>query len=495
MISGKAILSTLGVLLLFLGGALLLPMLIGLLYAEPRWWSFGVAALIALVLGGVMRWRFGEVADLLKAREGFAVVALAWLVLSLVGALPFVFSGVLDSYTDAFFETMSGFTTTGATILGGAGTPPIESLPPSLLFWRSLTHWMGGMGIIVLTLAVMPVLGIGGMQLYKAEVPGLAADKLTPRIGETAKLLWLIYLGLTTVEFLMLWPAMGWFDAINHAFSTMATGGFSTENGSLGQYESAYIEWVVIVFMTLGGINFALHFRLLRGQFVTVWKDTEVKVYLGIVGISTLLLFLVLWSPLQGTNAGVTTYAGVEETIRVAAFQVIAILTTTGFGTADYELWPPFAISVLFLLFFVGGMAGSTAGGMKVIRHVLLIKNSFAEIKQLIHPNAVIHVRLNGHVMPPEIMRSVLSFFVLYFGLIGIGTLLMAAMGLDLLSAFSVTISSIGNVGPAFSEYGPTESYASIPAAGKWLLSLLMMTGRLELFTVLVLFSSFFWRR
>ena len=487
----KAVFGTLCVLLFFLGIALLFPMGIGLLYEESSWWSFGVTALMALAIGGG-GWKLaGGTSQDLRVREGFAIVALAWWVLSLVGALPFVIGGVLDSYTDAFFETMSGFTTTGATILGGADTPAIEGLPNAFLFWRSLAHWLGGMGIIVLTLAILPILGVGGMQLFKAEAPGPSADKLTPRIQETAKRLWLIYVGMTVIQVGLLMPAMGVFDAVNHAFATMATGGFSTENGSVGQYQSAYIEWVITVFMILAGVNFALHFRLLRGEASTVWKDTELIVYLSIFVVGAFLISWTIWHP-EGGEGVYTTF---DEAFRFGAFQAAAILTTTGFGSADYEIWPSLAVGVLFLLFFVGGMAGSTAGGVKVIRHVLLFKNSFKEIKQLIHPNAVVHVRVNERVVSQEIMRNVLSFFVLYILLIGAGTLAMTALDLDLLSAFGITISCVGNVGPAFGDFGPTENYASISILGKWILSLLMMAGRLEIFTVLILFSPTFWKR
>ncbi len=484
----KAVIGTLCVLLFFLGIALLLPLGVGLLYGESEAWSFGITAGISLLIGG-FGWRVtgGSGTDL-QIREGFAIVALTWWVLSLIGALPFVLGGVLDSYTDAFFETMSGFTTTGATILGGASTPEIEALPNAFLFWRSLTHWLGGMGIIVLTLAILPILGIGGMQLFKAEVPGPAADKLTPRIQETAKRLWFIYVGITLVQVCLLWPAMGLFDAINHAFATMATGGFSTENASIGQYNAAYIEWVVTVFMVLAGINFALHFRLFRGQALTLGKDTELRVYLAIFVGAALLITLA-----NVQQDGATQH--ISETIRDGAFQAAAILTTTGFATADYELWHPVAAAIIFLLFFTGGMAGSTGGGIKIIRLVLLVKNSFKEIKQLIHPNAVIHVRLNGKVVSQDIMRNVLSFFVLYMLLIAIGTLVMAFTGLDLLSAFTVTLSAVGNVGPAFGDFGPTENYAAISNVGKWVLSFLMMAGRLEIFTVLLLFSPAFWKK
>ncbi|NBC17206.1 MAG: TrkH family potassium uptake protein, partial [Bacteroidetes bacterium] len=430
----KAVVSTLGALVFFVGVALLAPMVVGLLYGEATWWSFGVTALLALSLGGGL-WRgLGGTQQDLRVREGFAIVALAWFVLSLVGALPFVVGGVLESYTDAFFETMSGFTTTGATILGGGGNPNIEEIPNAFLFWRSLAHWMGGMGIIVLTLAILPILGVGGMQLFKAEVPGPSADKLTPRVRETAKRLWLIYVGITAAEVVLLLPAMDLFDAVNHAFATMATGGFSTENGSVGQYGSAYIDGVITLFMFLAGVNFALHFRMLRGERITVFQDTELRVYAGICFTATVLIAVATWQPTMAVlpqletveDAAFAGYASVWEALRYGAFQAVAITTTTGFGTADYELWPPLAVGVIFLLFFCGGMAGSTGGGVKVVRHVLLFKNSFKELKQLVHPQALMPVRLNAEVVPDAVMRNVLSFFALYFGLVALGTAVMS---------------------------------------------------------------------
>ncbi|MFQ5569339.1 MAG: TrkH family potassium uptake protein [Rhodothermales bacterium] len=500
----KAVISTLGTLLFFLGIALLIPMVVGLYYGEASWWSFGLSALLSMALGGGAWYGFGGPRHPydLRVREGFAIVALAWLVLSLMGGLPFVLGGVLGSYTDAFFETMSGFTTTGATILGGAHTPAIEDLPKAFLFWRSLAHWLGGMGIIVLTLAILPILGVGGMQLFKAEVPGPSADKLTPRVRETAQRLWYIYVGITVVEVVMLSPAMSFFDAVNHAFATMATGGFSTKNGSVADYNSAYVDWVITLFMYLAGVNFALHYRLLRGQVVTVVKDTEFKVYTAIVLGATLIISLAMWEPLvaalpraEHVEAAFTGYTSFIEALRYGAFQAVAIITTTGFGTADYEIWPPLALGVLFLLFFVGGMAGSTGGGVKVIRHVLVFKNSFKEIRQLIHPRAVMPVRLNGTVVPRDVMRNVLSFIVLYIASVTFGTAVMALLGYDLLSAVGVSISSVGNIGPAFGMFGPTENYAHLPDIGKWIMSILMMAGRLEIFTVLILFMPSFWRR
>jgi len=548
----RAVAGTLGALLVALGIALLFPMGVGLLYGEASWWSFGVTALVSLVVGGGAYAAFRpQGVDDLRVREGFVIVASAWLLLSLVGALPFVLGGVLDSFTDAFFETMSGFTTTGATILGGADTPAIEAIPNAFLFWRSLTHWLGGMGIIVLTLAILPILGIGGMQLFKAEVPGPSADKLTPRVRETAKRLWAIYVGITLIEVLLLLPAMSPFDAVNHAFATMATGGFSTENGSVGQYGSAYIDWVITAFMFLAGMNFSLHYAMLHGNFDAPWKSQEFRVYAGVIAIATALMTVVLWQPVQpvvpppvtldgevvvregperqadgvasdeattepedragaeamggGAELGetdepvtgrtVVRYEGFWDTLRYAAFQATAIVTTTGFGTADYELWPPLAVGVIFSLFFVGGMAGSTGGGVKVVRVLLILKNSFREMQQLLHPQAVLPIRLDHRVVPEGIMRNVLSFIVLYIGLIGVGTLVMGFLGLDLLSAFSATFSCVGNVGPAFGTFGPTENYTHVPVVGKWVLALLMMAGRLEIFTVLVLFAPGFWRR
>lgn len=497
----RAVFYTLGMLLFFLGAALVFPMLVALFYDEPAWVSFGVTALGCLIVGFVS-WSYRKkVNQELQMRDGFAIVALAWVVLSLIGALPFVISGTLASYADAVFETMSAFTTTGATIFGGGGNVDIEAMPKAFMFWRSLAHWMGGMGIIVLTLAILPLLGVGGMQLYKAEVPGPSADKLTPRVQETAKRLWLIYVGITVIEILLLLPAMSPFDAVNHAFATMATGGFSTKNGSVGQYNSGYIDWVITVFMFLAGINFALHYRLLRGKTITVLKDTEFRVYTAMMVVATVIISIALWTPtmhwfpafqVEGVFEG---YQSISDAIRYGAFQAASIITTTGFGTADYEIWPPVAIGVLFICFFIGGMAGSTGGGVKVVRHVLMFKNSFKEVKQLIHPQAVMPIRLNDRVVSQDVMKNVLSFIVLYLGLLGVGTLSMTFLGVDVLTAFGATLSSVGNVGPAFGTLGPSENYAHLPYAAKWLLSFLMMAGRLEIFTVIIMFVPSFWKK
>lgn len=495
----KAVFGTLGALIFFLGVALLAPAFIGLVYRESAGWSFLATALLSFAAGGAMWLKLGRQPDAVRVREGFAIVAAAWFVLSVVGALPYMLAGTLGSFTDAFFETMSGFTTTGATILGGAHTPVIEDLPKAFLFWRSVTHWLGGMGIIVLTLAILPILGVGGMQLFRAEVPGPSADKLTPRVRETARRLWIIYVGLTVAEVILLLPPMGLFEAVNHAMSTMATGGFSTNSASVGGFDSAYIDWVIILFMFMAGMNFALHYRLFTGRQLTVFRDTEFKVYAWITAVAVAVATIAIWEPTARSlpiSAGHPddVVVGFADSLRYAAFQVVAIITTTGFGTANYELWPPLAVAVIFLLFFSGGMAGSTAGGVKIMRHVLMFKNSFKEIKQLVHPQAMLPIRLNNQVVSQDVMRNVLSFIVLYIGLIGFGTAAMAVVGMDLLTAFGSTMSCVGNIGPAFGTTGPIENYAHIPAVGKWVLALLMMAGRLEIFTVLILFVPAFWR-
>ena len=489
----------LGALLFFLGIALLLPMVVGIAYGEEASWrAFAATAVIALSLGG-LSWYTMRPKSELGIREGFAIVALAWIVISLVGALPFTMADVLEGYDDAFFETMSGVSTTGATILGGATTPQIEEIPYSFLFWRSLTHWLGGMGIIVLTLAILPMLGVGGMQLFRAEAPGPSADKFTPRVKETAKRLWLLYAGLTVVEAIALLPAMSPFDAINHAFATMATGGFSTKNGSVADFNSPYVEWVIIIFMFAAGVNFVLHYRMLRGRAVTVYKDEEFYLYSGVIATATLGILFATWEPtaslIYTDVASALTYADIGEAIRVSLFQVLAIVTTTGFGTADYIVWPPLATVIIFGLFFSGGMAGSTGGGGKIIRHLLLIKNTLKEFRLLVHPRAIVPLRLNGSVVSDEVMRNVLTFFVMYIAFIGVGTVIMALLGLDMMTALGGTISSIGNVGPAFGSLGPTDNYAHLPSLAKWILSLFMMVGRLEIFTVIVLLLPVFWKR
>ncbi|MBW2450920.1 MAG: TrkH family potassium uptake protein, partial [Deltaproteobacteria bacterium] len=418
----------------------------------------------------------------LSVRDGFAVVTFGWTFFALFGSLPFVFSGAIPSFLDAFFETMSGFTTTGSTILTN-----IEAIPESLLLWRSMTQWLGGMGIIVLSLAILPMLGVGGMQLFKAEVPGPTADRLKPRIQDTAKLLWGVYVLLTSAEIILLMLGnMSFFDALNHAFTTMATGGFSTRNASVAAYDSAFIDWVITVFMFLAGINFSLHYLALRGRVLDYVRNEEFRFYvtLTLFGIVLITLF----------NMG-SSYDSILDSLRFSAFQVVSILTTTGFGTADYELWPVLCQYLLVIGMFVGGCAGSTGGGMKVARILLLFKHAHVQVYRLIHPRAVRLVKLADRPVDKEVMQSILGFFALYMGVFVAASLIMAGTGMDLTSAGAAVIATLGNIGPGLGSVGPTDNFADVPAIGKIVLTLCMLLGRLELFTVLVLVFPTFWRK
>lgn len=414
-------------------------------------------------------------------REGYIIVSLAWVLISLFGSLPYLLSGVATSFVDAFFETMSGFTTTGASVF-----TDIESIPKGILFWRALTHWIGGMGIIVLSLAVLPILGIGGMQLFVAEVPGVTPDKLTPRITQTAKNLWGIYVVLTLLCTVMLmFGGLNLYDALCHAFATLATGGFSTKNDSIVSF-SPYLQYVLIFFMYLAGINFSLHFFVLKRKFRLAFTNEEWKNYTFIILITTLIIGVALF---------IAQDSSLEKSFRDSLFTVVSIITTTGFVSADYLLWPQHTWIIILLLMFVGGSAGSTGGGVKVIRIVLLLKNSLLELKRLIHPQAIIPVRLNGRSVPQGIIFNVLAFFLIYIIIFGIGSLILSIIGLNFESSVGAVASALGNIGPGFGTVGPMLNYSLVPDTGKWLLSFLMLLGRLELFTVLILFSSAFWNK
>lgn len=488
----RLIAGVLGAFITFVGVALLLPAIVALFYRETAGYSFIITALGSFTIGGSL-WYFFRPQEELRTREGFLVVGLTWFLLSLVGAFPFVLSGVLESYTDAVFETMSGFSTTGATILGGTThegitNPTIEELPYSLLFWRSLAHWLGGMGIIVLSIAILPLLGVGGMQLFQAEASGITADKLTPRVQETAKLLWTLYVSLTLIEFLLLWvhPSMNWFDAINHAMATLATGGFSTKNASIAFYDSWYIDAVITVFMFIAGINFALQLRLFQKKHTQFFENRELRLYTFITLGSVLFLTLVLWL-MDGQEF--------TKALRYGAFNAVSIITTTGFGTADYVQWVKPAALFLLLLFFTGGMAGSTAGGVKMIRILVLVKSGLREFKQILHPRAILPLRIGNQIIDGSIQKTVLSFFLLYIFVFGLGSLIFTFFGYDFTSAFSASIACLGNVGPGFGAFGPTESFVHVPLVGKWVGILLMLIGRLEIFTILILFTTEFWKK
>ncbi len=415
-------------------------------------------------------------------REGYVIVSSAWIIISLFGTLPFLISGTIPNFTNAFFETMSGFTTTGASILND-----VESVPKGILFWRSMTHWIGGMGIIVLSVAVLPVLGIGGMQLFMAEMPGPQPDKLHPRITQTAKRLWAIYVMLTFAEtaFLM-FGGMDLFDSLCHSFGTMATGGFSTQNNSIAGY-SPYIQYVIIVFMIFAGTNFTLHYYALHGKLKKVWQNEEFRYYVSLLLIISLIITFTLFA---------FDFGDIEKSFRDALFQVVSVVTTTGYVTSNYLIWPGKVLwVVIFLLMFIGGSAGSTGGGMKIIRQLLLFKNTIVEFKRAIHPNAVISVKYNKKSVPQQIIFLIMTFFFTYIVIFGFGTFVMTLFGLDFETAIGATIASLGNIGPGIGDVGPTGNYAFIPSGGKWFLSFLMLLGRLELFTVLIILSPAFWRK
>ena len=432
----------------------------------------------------------------IQKKEGYLIVTLGWLTLSFTGMLPYLFSGAIPDISNAFFETLSGYSTTGSTIL-----TDIESMPKGILFWRSATHWIGGMGIIVLTIAILPLLGIGGMQLFKAEAPGPSADKLHPRITQTAQRLWLIYVMLTFMEFFLLkFAGMTWFDAINHAMSTMSTGGFSTKSASLAHWnDTPIVQYIVMTFMVIAGTNFVLTYFALKGKIKKVIESEEFKYYIfGILSVSAIVAVIILFFQdpnLQSTIAHPQVLGETESAVRHSLFQVISVVTTTGFVSADFTMWSYFATGIFFALFFVGGSAGSTSGGIKVVRHIVMLKNSFLEFKKTLHPNAIIPVRYNGNAVAQTIVFKILSFFVIYMLIFVIASVVLTFLGLDFISALGATASSLGNIGPAIGSVSPVDNFAHLSVGAKWFCSFLMLIGRLELFTVLILFTPFFWRK
>jgi len=478
----RLVFNIMGFLLMMEGVFMLLGLPFALYYRDPKAWTLPLSFLITSGAGSLLWYLTRHKSKTqINKREGFLVVSMAWFITSLFGTLPYLISGAIPSLTNAFFETMSGFTTTGATIL-----TDIEALPKGILFWRSMTHWVGGMGIIVLSVAVLPFLGIGGMQLYTAEMPGITKDKLHPRITETAKRLWGIYLILTLAQaFLLMLGNMSLFDSLCHAFGTMATGGFSTKNDSIAGF-SPYIQYVIILFMILAATNFTLHYFAFMGRFRLIWKNEEFRKYLYLLAIVTAIVTaLLVW------KAGLPG----EKAFRDAFFQVVSIVTTTGYITSDYLAWPGTIWFFIFLLMFIGGMSGSTGSGTKVVRQMLLFKTAGKEMKRAMHPQGVIPVRLNNEAVSQDIIFKVMAFIQLYILIFAFGVMVMAFLGLDFETAIGATIATLGNIGPGIGDVGPTGNYAFIPTPGKWFLSLLMMLGRLELFTLLILFSSAFWKK
>jgi trk system potassium uptake protein TrkH len=488
----RLVAGVLGALTFFMGFALLLPLPLSLIDGESIWWVYVASAGLAFLIGGGLFTTFRPKTDL-RAREAFMVVSLTWIVLSLFAAAPLRLSGSLIIFTDAFFEAMSGLTTTGATVYGGTSSDGIVNgllvdQPRSILLWRSLTHWFGGMGFVVLSVAVLPFLSVGGgSQLFSAESSAGMTEKITPRVQEAAAWLWVVYLTFTLVNFFLLWvhPSMDWFDALNHAMSTLATGGFSTKDSSFIYFNSEYLEWVTILFMFLAGISFTMHFRLLRGEFKVFGDNRETRFYTLMTLVSVGIIGLGLW--LKGDFS-------FHDAFRYGAFETISVITTTGFVSNDYEVWPVFTILLLFLMFFTGGCAGSTSGGIKSFRVMILLKNTLREIRQTVHPRGVLPVQVGNRNIEPATILRILSFVISYVFFFSVGALILTFLGVDFMSAIGASIACLANIGPALGDFGPIDNYASMPWMGKWTMSLLMMIGRLEVFTVLVLFSKAYWR-
>jgi trk system potassium uptake protein TrkH len=494
MFNLKIIVYTLGLLLVFNGAFMLFPTFLSWYLEEAVSVDLILALLIIFLSGFSMMFFTRDHNNKLNQKDGYLIVSLGWVFMSLSGTLPYLTTGLMPSFADAFFETMSGFTTTGATILSD-----IERLPQSILLWRSLTHWIGGMGIIVLTVAILPLFGIGGMQLFAAESPGPSSDKLKPKIADTAKRLWLIYVGFTAVETVLLKIAgMNWLNAINHALSTLSTGGFSTKNESIAYWnDQPLIQYIIILFMFLAGANFVVSYFAIKGKFGQVKKNEEFRWYASFLLIFAVITTLIIFFQADlsiNPVAHPVVISEFESSIRHALFQVLAVITTTGFVTSDFTAWTPFLTLLFFSFYFLGGSAGSTSGGVKVVRHIVMIKNAFFEFKRTLHPNAIIPVRYKGKGVDQKIIFNILGFFILYALSFIIGAIVLAANGLDFETAIGGAASCLGNVGPAFGELSPVDNYSALPTFSKLWITFLMLIGRLELFTVLILFSPFFWK-
>ena len=475
------VLNLLGKLIIILSLMLLTPIPFSIYFGDGMIPTFLVSSLLGLVAGGILVLVFLAEHEL-GYKDGFAIVAFSWIGLALLGALPYVLSGYIPSFVDALFESMSGFTTTGSTILAD-----IEVLPRSLLFWRTMTHWLGGMGIIVLTLAILPLLGIGGMQLFQAEVPGPTKDRLAPRIQDTARILWSVYLLMTLVETVLLMAGgVDFFNALTHSFATLATGGFSNHNASVGQYQSPYVESVVTLFMFLAGANFSLHFMALRGDLRAYWKNEEFRLYGAIIGIAVLLIVIV--------NQASGTYHHAGRNLRDVTFQVVSIMTTTGFGTADFDSWPPFCRVLLVALMFVGGCAGSTGGGIKVVRFLLFFKHARLQIHKLVHPRQVETIKLGMTKVPQDVMIAILSFFAIYLAVFMAASLIITGLGVDIITGPTAVIATLNNIGPGLALVGPTQNFGHLPSLAKLVLIFCMLAGRLELYTVAILLTPGFWK-
>ena len=490
-INHKIILYFIGFLLLFNGGFMFVSSIVSYYYKDGITMDMIYSGIIVTLIGGLLLFLNRNHDKQLNKREGYLVVVLGWLAMIFTGTLPYLLTGTIDGFSNIIFETTSGFTTTGATILND-----VEAMPEGILFWRSITHWLGGMGIIVFAIAILPLLGIGGMQLFSAESPGMNTDKLHPRITDTAKRLWLLYLLFTLVETLLLsFAGMSVFDAVNHSMSNIASGGFSTKNESLGFWnDQPLIQYIVIFFMFIAGTNFVLSYFGFKGKFRKIIKNDEFKIYSLFIAAFTLIVASVIYLNTNFLSELTDGFTRIEEVFRHALFQVVSIITTTGFTTADYTGWGPLLLLIFFGLMFVGGSTGSTAGGFKVMRHLLIIKNGLLQFKRILHPHAILPIRYNEKSVSSEIMYNILGFFIVYMLSFIAGALIFSILGLDFESSLGVSASSLGNVGPSIGDFGPSSNFYNLPFLAKWWSSFLMLLGRLELYTVLIIITPYFWR-
>lgn len=482
----RMVFRTMGALLLIEAVFMTMALGVSLWYNEPDNGVFLLSTIITL-LAGVIGLLVGRRAESrMGEREGYVIVAMVWVVFSAFGLLPYYLSGQVPTLTDAWFESMSGFTTTGATII-----PDLEVITHGLLFWRSLTQWIGGMGIIVLSIAILPIFGLNGMQLYAAEVSGLTYEKLSPRIADTAKMMWTTYVLLTAAEVLALWLCgMDVFDAVCHSFSTIATGGFSTHNNSLEFYDSAAIHYIVTFFMFISGINFVLLIYLLRGKARNFFQDEELRWYSVAVLVFAVMLTIGLYIARPGW-----TGLHMERAFRDSIFTVISSMTSTGYTISDYMYWPVVAWVVVFFLMLTGACAGSTAGGIKWVRLAIILKNGVAEFQRRIHPNAIIPVKLNEKNVPQQTINNIMAFLIFYIFIIVVTVVIFCACGVNFDESIGAAVSAIGNVGISIGQFGPAGTYATFPTVAKWVMSFVMLIGRLEIFTILLLFTKALWRK
>jgi len=459
---------------------MVLPLLVSIYYNQHDKKAFIICIALTGLVGFILT-KIPYERNNIKIKEAMAIVSLGWVTISVFGSLPFIFSGSINSFVDAFFETVSGFTTTGATIVDN-----VEVLPKGILFWRSFTHWIGGMGVLVFTVAILPALGVGSFQIFKAETSGPVAERIVPRIKDTAKILYIIYLAITIAEIVLLsLGGMSLFESTVHTFGSVGTGGFSTRNASIGAYDSSYIQMVIAVFMMLSGVNFSLYYALIKGKWRDVVKDQELRFYLAIIGVSTILIAL---------NLNTNLYKNIWESLKYAYFQVSSIITTTGYATTDFDQWTTFSKGILFLLMFIGGCAGSTAGGIKSIRVLVLLKMIKRQILKVFHPKAVIPVKVGQKTLSADVLNGISSFSMLYLVVFVLGTLAVSLEGVGLVSASSAVAATLSNIGPGFEAVGPTRTFSSFSDASTLLFSFLMLLGRLELFTIIALFTPGFWR-